>query len=49
MNSGDSMGYKCVNCGKEVVLEGAKVICPFCGYRILVKTRPEFPKKVKAR
>ncbi len=49
MNSGDCMAYKCLNCGKEVELEGNKIICPFCGYRIIAKKRPEFPKKVNSR
>jgi DNA-directed RNA polymerase subunit P len=43
--------YKCLNCGKnvEVNLKTAKkVICPHCGYRILVKARPKVVRKVKA-
>jgi DNA-directed RNA polymerase subunit RPC12/RpoP len=43
--------YKCFNCGKEVdvILKAAKkIICPQCGYRILVKNRPKTSKTVKA-
>lgn len=43
--------YKCVNCGKEVHVElktAKKIICPYCGYRILRKTRPNVVKKVMA-
>jgi DNA-directed RNA polymerase subunit RPC12/RpoP len=41
--------YKCVNCGKEVIIElktAKKIICPYCGYRILRKSRPTVIKKV---
>lgn len=44
--------YRCVSCGKDVELDlssGKKVICPFCGYRIIKKTRPLTVKKVRAR
>lgn len=43
--------YKCVNCGKEVSGEelSKRIRCPFCGYRILLKKRPEIVKKVKSR
>lgn len=44
--------YKCLNCSKQVKsdLEKAKkIICPFCGYRVLEKTRPKVMKKVLAR
>jgi DNA-directed RNA polymerase subunit P len=40
--------YKCMKCGKELELE-EKVRCPFCGFRIVVKTRPEIVKRVLAR
>ncbi len=43
--------YKCLSCGREVEVDlsvSKKVICPFCGYRILKKTRPVVVKKVKA-
>jgi DNA-directed RNA polymerase subunit RPC12/RpoP len=45
-------GYKCLNCGKvvEVDLQKAKkIICPYCGYRILEKKRPSLPRRVMAR
>jgi DNA-directed RNA polymerase subunit RPC12/RpoP len=44
--------YKCLGCGREVEIDlktAKKVICPFCGYRILRKTRPVVAKKVQAR
>jgi|PlaIllAssembly_1097288.scaffolds.fasta_scaffold1682007_2 DNA-directed RNA polymerase subunit P len=43
--------YKCLNCGKNVDANfktAKKVICPHCGYRILVKARPKVARKVKA-
>lgn len=46
-----SIMYKCLNCGKnvDVILKTAKkVICPQCGYRILVKARPKVVRTVKA-
>jgi len=45
------MLYKCENCGKEIDIDLAtakKVICQYCGYRILKKVRPKIPKKVNA-
>lgn len=45
-------GYKCLNCGKAVEIDlqkAKKIICPYCGYRILEKKRPSLPKKVLAR
>ena len=44
--------YKCLSCGREVEVDlniAKKVICPFCGYRILKKTRPVSIKKVQSR
>lgn len=43
--------YKCMNCGKELSEEDLKkrIRCSYCGYRILLKKRPEIVKKVKAR
>jgi DNA-directed RNA polymerase subunit RPC12/RpoP len=44
--------YKCLGCGKEVELDlrtAKKIICPFCGHRILKKMRPIVGKKVQAR
>ncbi len=43
--------YKCINCGREVKIElktAKKVICPYCGHRILRKTRPGTIKKVSS-
>ena len=47
-----SYGYKCLNCGKEVEIDlqkAKKIICPYCGYRILEKKRPTVNKRVVAR
>jgi len=41
--------YKCVKCGKIIPKLGSKIICPYCGYRILVKLRPPVVKRVRAR
>ncbi len=43
--------YKCTNCGKKVTIElqtAKKIICPYCGYRILEKVRPKIATEVKA-
>ena len=42
--------YKCMNCEKKITDEDIRkrIRCPFCGYRIIVKNRPEVVKKVKA-
>ena len=45
------MRYKCENCGKESEIDLAtakKIICQYCGYRILKKMRPKMVKKVVA-
>ncbi|MCX6818343.1 MAG: DNA-directed RNA polymerase subunit P [Candidatus Aenigmarchaeota archaeon] len=45
-------GYKCLNCGKPVEIDlqkAKKIICPYCGYRILEKRRPSIGRKVKAK
>ncbi|MBR9679876.1 MAG: DNA-directed RNA polymerase subunit P [Candidatus Altiarchaeota archaeon] len=43
--------YRCIRCGKMVGINISydRVRCPFCGYKILVKTRPAAIKTVKAR
>jgi len=46
------MGYKCVRCKGyiENLEEVGQVICPHCGFRILIKARPKGEtKKVLAR
>jgi DNA-directed RNA polymerase subunit RPC12/RpoP len=43
--------YKCLNCGKEVKIElksAKKIICPYCGFRIIEKSRPAVGKRVEA-
>ena len=44
--------YKCLECGREVEVDlgsTKKIICPFCGYRIVRKDRPTVVKRVHAR
>lgn len=48
----DALLYKCMHCGHEVKLDlsvAKKVICSYCGYRILQKFRTDVPKHVRAR
>ncbi|BBL45788.1 DNA-directed RNA polymerase subunit P [Nanobdella aerobiophila] len=42
--------YMCINCKRTIDHESAlkRVKCPYCGSKILVKTRPNTVKKVKA-
>lgn len=42
------MNYKCMKCKKEFDVDD-KIRCPYCGFRILAKTRPVFRKRVMAR
>ena len=48
-----SMIYICGRCKKEISYEDLKVLpgvkCPYCGYRILYKSRPPVIKKILAR
>jgi DNA-directed RNA polymerase subunit P len=45
------MPYICHQCKREVTSEGLKTLpgvkCPYCGGRILYKTRPPVVKRVK--
>ncbi|MFH1420708.1 MAG: DNA-directed RNA polymerase subunit P [Candidatus Aenigmatarchaeota archaeon] len=41
--------YVCLRCRENFEPEDASLKCPFCGFRIMAKARPEFKKKVKAR
>ncbi len=44
--------YKCLKCGKDIEMDintTKKVICRYCGYRILEKRRPKTKKRVEAR
>lgn len=40
--------YKCINCKKVVAKLEDKIRCPYCGYRIFLKKRPEVVKRVRA-
>lgn len=43
--------YKCFKCQRELSKKDIekRIICPYCGARLVVKTRPRTLKKVKAR
>ena len=43
--------YKCPNCKNDIEGEQVRrrVICPHCGSRVIMKSRPKTIKKVKAR
>ncbi|MEM1687971.1 MAG: DNA-directed RNA polymerase subunit P [Nanopusillaceae archaeon] len=43
--------YLCINCGRKVPHDQIKkrVKCPYCGGKILIKTRSNFVKHIKAR
>jgi DNA-directed RNA polymerase subunit RPC12/RpoP len=43
--------YKCFECQHALTPKDIekRIICPYCGSRIVLKTRPETLKKVKAR
>jgi DNA-directed RNA polymerase subunit RPC12/RpoP len=44
--------YKCMYCGKRIEMDikkAKKIICPSCGYRILLKERPAVTRKVVSR
>ena len=41
--------YECGMCGKILDSLKESIRCPYCGYRIIYKTRPIVAKKVIAR
>ena len=41
------MAYKCLHCGAEIKSIDKFVRCPYCGYRIVIKERPQIAKEVK--
>jgi DNA-directed RNA polymerase subunit P len=43
------MAYKCLKCKKVIESTEERIRCPYCGYRIFVKTRPEVVKRIQAR
>lgn len=45
------MMYKCLSCGKEIEMDQVKdkIRCPYCGYKIISKSRPKTIVKVIAR
>jgi len=39
--------YKCAQCGKEIEFKAEEPVrCPYCGFKIIFKTRPGIVKKV---
>jgi DNA-directed RNA polymerase subunit RPC12/RpoP len=51
-SDGDQNMYRCLNCGKDVdvnIEKAKKIICPYCGYKIIQKKRPNVAKRVIAR
>lgn len=42
------MAYVCLKCKKESEIED-KIRCPFCGFRIVAKSRMPFRKRVIAK
>lgn len=40
--------HLCLRCKERFEPEEGNIKCPFCGYRISAKARPEFRKKVPA-
>ncbi len=45
------MFYKCAHCGKKFELDlgkSKKIICHYCGFRIVEKVRANINKKVDA-
>ena len=43
--------YECGDCGRILDNVGSEsmIRCPYCGYRVVYKTRPPVAKKVVAR
>jgi DNA-directed RNA polymerase subunit P len=45
--------YECISCGQQLTVDQLamtpEIKCPFCGYRVLRKSRPPIVKRVKAR
>lgn len=39
--------YKCLLCKKDFEAEDNIIRCPYCGYRIISKTRESFKKHIK--
>lgn len=42
------MEHRCLKCKKMFNME-ERIRCPYCGFRVLVKSRVPIVKKVKAR
>ncbi len=42
------MAYVCAYCGKKVKQLEGFIRCTYCGYRILIKSRPSIAREVPA-
>lgn len=43
--------YRCMSCRRDVKIDlkaAKKIQCPYCGYRIIEKSRPKIVKGLKA-
>jgi DNA-directed RNA polymerase subunit RPC12/RpoP len=51
VSTGQRVLYQCVKCGKvferERVFKGTGIRCPFCGFPVLRKAKPETAKLIK--
>ncbi len=41
--------YKCIRCKKVIDEYDNKIRCPYCGFRIYSKIRPEIVRRVVAK
>jgi DNA-directed RNA polymerase subunit P len=50
---GSGITYECISCGQQLTADQLamtpEIKCPYCGYRVLRKSRPPIVKRVKAR
>lgn len=46
---GENEMYKCISCKKGIDKLEGKVRCPYCGFRIYAKVRPDTVRRVVAR
>ncbi|QOJ78116.1 DNA-directed RNA polymerase subunit P [Infirmifilum lucidum] len=44
--------YRCIRCGRGFSQDELRILpglrCPYCGFRVIEKTRPPMPKRVRA-
>lgn len=41
--------FRCIKCKRVVPTLEERIRCPYCGFRIFVKCKPETVKRVRAR